>query len=179
MKNQIFKGYNVVMNKLLVLCVSFLAVVGYAEEKENTKGLQDLSADATYKIFDEGPSGWNVDKAFLLKDGERTGTYKDGFAFHTGNPDMPGYIIVELKNKAAIKKLNIMNRAGLEEAAASLAIWVSQDQKEWQEIWAAEKAELNWEIVLDKEVETKFIKIGLKKPGYLHLNKVRIYGKYQ
>ena len=76
---------------------------------------------------------YNVDKAFLLKKGERTGQYKDSFAFHTN--DQEPWFIVTLKSPADIKIIYIQNRVGVEERAKGLTVSVSSDQKTWKEIW--------------------------------------------
>ncbi len=159
--------------RLLFVSVAALFLVSpfnvFAEDK-------DLSADASYKIYDEGNAAWNVDKEFLLKDGERQGEYKKSFAFHT--TDAGGYIIIELKKESAISKFLIENRTdGFQERAAGLSIWTSSDQKEWKEVWTAQKVEPSWDIKLEKPVKAKFVKIGNKENNALHLNKVRIYGE--
>ena len=107
-------------------------------------GLKDLGADATVELGSNASDGWNVDKDFLLKEGGRTGEYKDQFAFHTNN-DEP-WFIVTLKSPADIKTIYIQNRISEpQDRAKGLIVSVSNDKKTWKEIWKAADVQPEWE----------------------------------
>ena len=142
-------------------------------------GLKDLGADAAVQFGSNASDGWNVDKGFLLKDGERTGEYKDQFAFHTNN-DEP-WFIVTLKSPADIKTIYIQNRIGSsepQERAKGLTVSVSNDRKTWKEIWKAADVQSEWTIDLKSPEKALYIKFELPRSAtsFLHLNNVRIYG---
>jgi hypothetical protein len=164
------------MKKIIFIsmCTFLLTTVNaFAAEKKN--GLIDLSKNATYtmsSINGYAPAE-NID--FLLKDGLRTGSFKDDLAFCTELEDEP-FIIIDLKKIVTLKKIEIENRrASDQERAKTLTIWVSKNKNEWKKIWKAPKVEINW-IIDTNTPKVQFIKIGLTEKNYLHLNKVRIYG---
>ncbi|MCP5536900.1 MAG: discoidin domain-containing protein [Akkermansiaceae bacterium] len=101
-----------------------------------------------------------------------------GFAFHT-DAEKDAHIIVDLKAACTVKALRITNRNSNIERAATLTVWVSTDQKIWQKIWSARKAETAWDIILDNPVTTHYVKVGLDSPTpeHLHLQAVDIYGQ--
>ena len=139
-------------------------------------GLNDLGVDATVQ-FGSLQGAYNVDKAFLLKKGERTGQYKDFFAFHTDNKEP--WFIVTLKSSANIKTIYIQNRVDEgQERAKGLTVSVSEDQKTWKEIWKATDVKPEWTIDLKSPEKAQYIKFELPRSdtGFLHLNNVRIYG---
>ena len=140
-------------------------------------GLKDLGADATVELGSNASDGWNVDKGFLLKEGERTGEYKDQFAFHTNN-DEP-WFIVTLKSPAEIKNIYIQNRiTEPQDRAKGLTVSVSNDKKTWREIWKAADVQAEWTIDLKTPEKALYIKFELPRSAtsFLHLNNVRIYG---
>ena len=136
-------------------------------------GLKDLGVDAVVQFGSEAGDALNVDKAFLLKKGERTGVNKDSFAFHTNDKDP--WFIVTLKSPADIKIIYIQNRVGLAERVKGLTVSVSSDQKTWKEIWKAADVQPEWTIDLKTPEKAQYIKFELKNT-FLHLNNVRIYG---
>ena len=139
--------------------------------------LTDLSEKATLiKIHKPGREAWNTDKDFLLKEGQRTGRYKNSFAFHTVGKVLP-YIIIDLTKDCQVKKFVIENRRDLIKRAKTLTIWLSENKEDWDQVWQAKKAKKEWIIELDKAQKARYVKIGLTEKTPLHLNKVRIYGK--
>lgn len=162
-------------NMKCIAIVSMIAgLCGFISAQDST--LKDLSKDAALEMsssIDE----WCVDKDFLLKEGRRTGQFKDSFVFTTQEEENP-YIIITLPGESTINKIYIQNRLYNEamQRAKSLTIWISADNKEWKQVWKAEKAEEEWNIELNPPVKAKYIKIGLQERTSLHLNKVRIYG---
>ena len=120
-----------ILGSFLIMGLSFYASSGVPSAPPS--GLKDLGIDADVQFGSEAGDVYNVDKAFLLKKGERTGQYKDSFAFHTN--DQEPWFIVTLKSPADIKIIYIQNRVGVEERAKGLTVSVSSDQKTWKEIW--------------------------------------------
>ncbi len=137
-------------------------------------GLKDLGIDATVQFGSIQDIAWNVDSEFLLKEGKRTGAYKDSFAFHTNSQDP--WFIVTLKSPADIKTIYIQNRFDAQAQAQRLTVSVSNDQKTWKEIWKATDVKPEWIIDLKAAEKAQYIKFELPQGSHLHLNNVRIYG---
>ena len=160
-----------ILGSFLIMGLSFYASSGVPSAPPS--GLKDLGIDADVQFGSEAGDVYNVDKAFLLKKGERTGQYKDSFAFHTN--DQEPWFIVTLKSPADIKIIYIQNRVGVEERAKGLTVSVSSDQKTWKDIWKATDVSPEWTIDLKTPEKAQYIKFELKG-AFLHLNNVRIYG---
>lgn len=159
--------------KFIAIACMIAGLCGFISAQDSIQ--KDLGKDATLEMsssIDE----WCVDKDFLLKDGKRTGQFKDSFAFTTAEEENP-YIIMTLPGEATINRIYIQNRVyGCQERAKGLTIWFSTDNKEWKQIWKAENGDPEWNIELNPPVKAKYIKLGLNGKVALHLNKVRIYG---
>ena len=56
-------------------------------------------------------------------------------------------------------------------------MWISDDESNWRQVWQAESPEYEWLVELKDRPTAKFIKIGLPKPGVLHLREVVVFGK--
>ena len=69
---------SMVLGSFLMLGLSFC--VSAEVPSAPPPGLKDLGVDATVEFGSSADEGWNVDKEFLLKKGERTGAYKNTFA---------------------------------------------------------------------------------------------------
>ena len=67
--------------------------------------------------------------------------------------------------------------ATCQERAAGLTLWVSNDGKQWKEVWKAKSVAPEWLADLGGDVECTYLKIGLPTKGTLHLNKVTVFGK--
>ena len=168
---------SLLLGSFLVMGLSFCASADVPAAPP--AGLKDLGVDATVQFGSNAADAWNIDKAFLLKKGDRTGDYKDSFAFHTDNKEP--WFIVTLKAPAEIKKIYIQNRVDVcQERAKGLTISVSNDQKTWKEIWKITDIQPEWNIELKAPEKAQFIKFELPRSGgedgCLHLNNVRIYG---
>jgi len=116
------------MKKIIIVSVcAFLLTTVIAFAAEKNKGLIDFTKNATCTM--SSTASYTENKDFLLKDGNRTGDFKDNFAFHTLEEDNP-FIIIDLKKKVRIKLIEIENRVPIyQERAKTLTIWVSKDQK--------------------------------------------------
>ncbi|MBK3517519.1 right-handed parallel beta-helix repeat-containing protein [Carboxylicivirga marina] len=62
----------------------------------------------------------------------------------------------------------------------SLTIWISKDNKSWNEIWANDpyhtKTGRIFDIILEQPQSARYIKVGLKQSGVLTLKHINIYG---
>jgi hypothetical protein len=104
-------------------------------------------------------------------------------AFHTNKEKNP-YVLLKLPAAAEVKAMEILNRgdgSGFREA--TLAVSVSEDGKQWKQIWSAEgKAENRWAIsVVDANGQghkANWIKLETKpeKADFFHLSRVTLYG---
>lgn len=159
---------------IFVSVCTFLLTTVIAFAAEKNKGLIDFTKNATFTMSSN--AGYSENIEFLLKDGNRTGEYKDSFAFHTVEEDNP-FILIDLKKEVRIKLIEIENRVVTccQDRAKTLTIWVSKDKKEWKVLWKAPSVENNWTINTNTP-NVQFVKIGLTEKNILHLNKVRVYG---
>lgn len=100
-----------------------------------------------------------------------------GFAFHTAK-EKGAHIIIDLQATCQLKALLITNRNNTHERAATLTLWVSTDQENWTQVWAAEKPEPAWDIILESPVAARYLKVGLnpETAENLHLRGVDAYG---
>jgi len=139
------------------------------------EGLKEISRTATYKISHVGNPGFNPDNAYLLS-GDAPPI--KGHAFHSElDVDQP-FVVVKLEKVAAVRYVRIVNRTtGCEERAKGLTVWLSDDEKQWRQVWQAEKVAPEWLIDAAEETTCQYIKIGLPGRGTLHLNQVVVFGK--
>ena len=168
---------SMLLGSFLVMGLSFC--VSAEVPSAPPSGLKDLGVDATVQFGSNAADEWNVDKAFLLKKGERTGLFKESFAF-CASSNAP-WFIVTLNTPAEIKKIYIQNRVDVaQERAKGLTVSVSNDQKTWKEIWKATDVQPEWNIELKTPEKVQYIKFEVPHrdgdDGFLHLNNVRIYG---
>jgi alpha-D-xyloside xylohydrolase len=143
-------------------------------ELKQLPGVTLISADALYKTSSqygaESGSGLLLD----VQDG------LDAFAFHTASePD--ANVVIDLKREREIVGVTILNRAAdspdIEDRAASLALWLSDDARDWRCVWQAGSAEPVWSFELNQPQRARYMKIGLRDTNFLHLKRVRIYGR--
>ncbi len=104
---------------------------------------------------------------------------QDVLAFHTQLEPDPN-VVIDLKRAMEIVGVVILNRADdrpdIEDRAASLAVWLSDDNVNWRCVWKAGSAEPIWSFALNQPERARYVKIGLRDTNFLHLKRVRIYG---
>lgn len=108
---------------------------------------------------------------------------KNGFyAVHTNNE--PGaHVQIDLGSSHLITGFYIKNRQESEAAVArakDLTIWISSERTDkGVKVWASDKAEVEWYVVLPQPVLGQLITIGFPetKREYLHLTKVKVFGR--
>ena len=150
--------------------------------KDDPGGLTWISRDATYKASSSHVYGGTVQRPLpsLLTGRGRLysiGSTRDCFAFHTSKEKNP-HIIITLAGAPTIQRLFIENRRdGQVQRASGLTVWVSGDKKSWQRVWTAERIAPSWMVKLKAPIDAAYVKIGLLDTNYLHLRRVKIYGR--
>ena len=105
-------------------------------------------------------------------------------AFHTNKEKEP-WVILKLSRPVEVKALEIVNRQdGSEFREANLVAWLSEDGKNWKEVWTAGgKAEKSWTIPLTgsdgRGQKAAWVKLSTRqeKPEFFHLSRVTVYGQ--
>ena len=144
------------------------------DELKRLTGVTLVSTDGSFKTssrFDPEPGS-----GLLLNAGDG----QDALAFHTqSEPD--ANVEIDLKREREIVGVTIVNRADdrqdIEDRAASLAMWLSDDAVQWRCVWKAGTAKPVWSFELDQPQRARYVKIGLRDTNFLHLKRVRIYGR--
>lgn len=134
---------------------------------------ENISRDHATVTLSSASSDDPTQHQFLFK-----GPYaKVGFAIHT-DAEKDAHCIVDLQATCEIRALRITNRRTQSTRAKTLTVWASEDQKSWQEIWAADQAELAWDIFLPGPITARFLKVGLNSPTpeYLNLQAIDVFG---
>ena len=114
---------------------------------------------------------------FLSHEGVRNWS----FAFHTPeNNDAPvPEVVIRFNDPTIVRTVKVVNRndAALHHRAKGLTFSVSEDGKDWKEIWTARNAYPNWEFGTNLDTPIKYAKFSLKDKGILHLHKAFFYGE--
>ncbi len=146
--------------------------------KDDPGGLNWVSRDATYEVSSTH-TGHSPLPSLLTGQGPlySVGSTKDCYAFHTSEEKAP-HIIIALAGAPMIQRLFIENRRdGQFERARGLTVWVSGDKKSWQPVWTAKGFARSWMVTLKAPIDAAYVKIGLTGTNYLHLRRVKIYGR--
>jgi len=161
--------------KAVVLPDGFIKTAESKTPLRTCNGCEEISRTATYKISHPGPASFNPDNAYLLS-GEAPPT--KAHAFHSAEKADRPFIVIKLDKPSQLCHLRIVNRLNqFHERAAELSAGVSDDAKQWEPVWQAEKVAAEWLVDFPKQTTGRFIKIGLPGPGTLHLNQVVVFGK--
>ncbi|MEP3478120.1 MAG: discoidin domain-containing protein [Fuerstiella sp.] len=101
------------------------------------------------------------------------------FLFHSagGGSNNPA-IAIRLKQPTEIRAIDIQNRRNRQfyDRAKDMAVWISDDGKDWQQVWKSKKPAENYSIELPAGTTARYVKIGIDGRGILHLNQVVVYG---
>jgi alpha-L-fucosidase len=105
------------------------------------------------------------------------------FAFHTNMEENP-WIVIDLGKNCKVSGLEIGNRVGYEDRAATLRVSISQNGKAWKPVWNAKEARPRWEIpFVDRKGElvrkaARYVRLETENAEHapLHLRYVRIFG---
>jgi hypothetical protein len=143
-------------------------------ELKQLPGVTLISAGASYKTSSQFDPETGSNRLLDAGDGQ------DAFAFHTQSEAEPN-VVVDLKQARDIVGVTILNRADsrqdIEDRAASLAMWLSDDAMHWRCVWKAGVAKPAWSFALDQPQRARYVKLGLRDTNFLHLKRVRIYGR--
>lgn len=140
-------------------------------------GFAEISRDADIQL---GPtmrnSSWNDRVHLLLTDVKPSGL---GFVFHSADGAEEPAITIRLAKESDIRHIWLQNRLEPQffSRAEGLTIWVSNDGKDFKEVWHAEKPKAEWTADLPAGVRAKYIRIGLVGRGIFHLNRVAVFGE--
>jgi putative heme-binding domain-containing protein len=141
------------------------------------KGFKEISRTASYRVSKLENPGWNSDADHLLAGKNPT---SHDFAFHTPHDIDEPHLIIRLEKPAEVRFVKIENRVrSLHDRAAGLTLWLSDDGKEWKEVWKAAKPEKEWLVELPAGTKARFLKLGLPGKGTFHLNQVAVFGKME
>ncbi len=133
-----------------------------------------LSEGATYATSSRAAQ-WSTHEKHLLTDED----YPGEWSFHTEQEKDP-YITIDLGASKLVRGIEIVNRRkSLQERAAGLTVWLSEEGEAWREAWKAGGVEDRWDVVLGTPgARARYVKIGLHSDEgqYLHLYRVRVFG---
>ena len=107
--------------------------------------------------------------------------YKGGNAFHTGKDKSP-WATVMLPGSSDITCITAVNAGGGQNGVRQvpLRMWVSDDGKDWKQVYASDKIQDEWTCSLSTPVKAKYIRVGRApdaKEDFFHLHKVLVYGR--
>lgn len=140
-------------------------------------GFKEISRDAQLQLGGNFPEQWKQFANLVLSASDPSNRE---FAFHSPNEGMESpAVAIRLKSEAEIRHVTIQNRRNPQfyDRAKDLAVWVSTDGKEWQQVWKSDKPGENYEIDLPAGTRGKYLKVGLDGKGILHLNQITVFGK--
>ena len=138
--------------------------------------LTEVSRQTHLKLGKTFPTSLNKEAEHLLS---HEGVRKFTFAFHSPNKKSSNpNVIIRFNNPTKIGVVKVFNRrdAVFHDRAKGITMWVSDDGKEWKEVWHSEEAYPDWSFQLPMDKPIGYAKFGLKHPGILHLDRVVFYG---
>ena len=106
---------------------------------------------------------------------------KGGSTFHTEQETSPWGMVV-LPGISEIAGVTVVNSGGGQNGGrqAPLRIWLSEDGKEFHQVYASGAAQAEWECKLNTPMKAKYVKVGREpdqRNEYFHLSKILVYGK--
>jgi len=136
-----------------------------------------LTSGYTLKFSSDSGNSSATDKNHLLNAAIQT----KSFAFHTKRERRP-YVQIDLDSVKDIAGAVVQNRPDVPQRAKNLAMAVSLDGKQWNNVWAANgQAQTEWRIDLtnNKSAKAKYIRFFLdqNQPEHLHLKSISLYVK--
>ncbi len=102
-------------------------------------------------------------------------------AFHTSSEKAP-YAMVILPGLSEVTAITVVNSGDGYNATRQIPIrfWVSENGKDWQEVYACDKVQKEWICDLPAPIKAKYVKIGrdpkADKREFFHLHKIFVYG---
>ena len=145
---------------------------------QSNGGQIEVSRQTHIRIPESFPPEHNVEAEHLLS---HEGVRESSSAFHSQeDPDTESpEVIIRFNNPTIVRSVKINNRNDAEhhDRAKGLTFWVSDDGKQWKEIWTARNAYPDWQFGTGLEKPIKYAKFSLKGKGILHLYKAFFYGE--
>ncbi len=136
-----------------------------------------LSKDGLLKL--SNTSDW--DSPIWYRHALDAADFAGGNAFHTGNNKAPWAMVV-LPGPSDVTGITVVNSGGAQNGGRQvpLRVWVSEDGKDFKEVYGSDKVQDEWKIALSSPVKAKYIKVGRKpdtEDRIFHLHKILVYGK--
>ncbi|KLU06113.1 c-type cytochrome [Rhodopirellula islandica] len=138
--------------------------------------LIEVTRDSMISVPGDWPAVWNREAQHLFS-GE--GVRQDRFAVHSKQPATDPAVILRLAKPAELVRGTITNRRDEEfhDRAEGLAMWTSNDGKEWTRVWKSESPQAEWEVELPEGTVASYIKIGLEGTGIFHIDRAVFFGR--
>ncbi|TWU59082.1 Cytochrome c [Rubripirellula tenax] len=140
------------------------------------EGMGEVSRQTHVKLDDGFPIEMNDEAQHLLS---HEGLRKNTYAFHSANQSSESTdVIIRFNDPTIVRFVKIFNRrdAQFHDRAKGLAMWTSNDGKEWKQVWMSEEAYPDWSFGLPGDQPIKYAKFALTRPGIFHLDRVTFYG---
>ena len=144
---------------------------------QQLNGGQLLSPDGMLRT--SSTSQW--DQPICYRNGLDAKDYVGGNAFHTGKDTSPWAMVV-LPGSSDITAVTVVNAGGGQNGPRQvpLRIWLSDDGKEWAEVFASDACQDEWTCKLPAPAKAKYVKVGRApevRAEFFHLHKILVYGK--
>ena len=140
-------------------------------------GFIEVSRQSHVLLGPDFPEQLNDEAQHLLS---HEGLRKNTYAIHTQNRpiDNPS-VVIRMNQPTEVRRVKIFNRrdAKYHDRAKGLTFWISDDGENWTEVWHSEEAYPDWSFALPEGTVFRFAKLGLKRPGILHLDRVEMFGR--
>lgn len=137
---------------------------------------EEVSRDARMQLGPGFPPQWNVEASRFLSGRQPR---RHGFAFHSSNePSREAAIVIEFSTPVELRHVELTNRRDRQfhGRAEGLTLWLSEDGKDWDRVWESPRPQDKWSLSLPADTRARFAKLGLAKPGILHLDQGVFYG---
>jgi hypothetical protein len=136
-----------------------------------------ISEDATYTASSVY-AGESPLPSLLTGEG-RLYIYKDGsqYAFHTEIQAAPS-ITIDLGSMRTIERIYIKNRKGWGKRSKGITAWVSSDSATaGEQVGTSDELLDEYTITLSRPRKARFIRLGLQRRDYFHLQHVKVFGQ--
>ena len=117
------------------------------------------------------------DARYAPKSDTLTSSGEGAFAFHTQKEENP-WLVIDLGRERKVMGAEIVNRSDAQGSRTS-RLWmsVSQDGKNWRDVWHSDDTRRRWNAVLEKPESARYVRIQMRKNEIFHLKRVRIFGE--
>ncbi len=147
------------------------------EELRQRNGFVEISRDAQLQLGLNFEPQWTQHANLVLSAADPN---TREFAFHSPNNGSQSPAIgIRLAKPSEVRHLSIQNRRNRQfwDRAKDLAVWISDDGKEWKQVWKSTEPAAEYEIELPAGTTGQYLKVGLDGHGIFHLNQIVVFGK--